>query len=1670
MKKKKLPILACIIAALCMLAAFACSNQNKDNGADTTPPVITVAGVPTTCKVGDVVTLPAATATDDKDGDVTASIKVTVSLLKADGSVQRDLVYEKPGNVSQSFTVTSNTQLNYRITYSVKDAAGNKGESVHSLVATADNEKPTLKIEAADAAGYTIAGKAGADITLPAAVAIDQPGDVDISNRVQARMYEVIGGEPSSTLFASYADFTAEKKVRIPMGNYQIVYSVSDIAGNAADKTYTIPVAVGSPEITNLAADPANFVLNNQEGMSWVNEYGEIAFGNTSAKPTLSQTVGITENVAKIYDQYVAISFNADVPGPNGQMFYSFSARGSKDRNTVPNAETCTWPSYLFLRFSGMGIESRSSRTVDKPMKEVKGYKTALIDGKDHTVYAQWRSEGDSATAANARIRIYGWIDKTPAGGTDTADFIFEVVAAETDGEGTLATDTFVEMWNETGAGWFGMDSYGQSTPYGDDHMRIKSFVIYDADETEFALDISAPVIDAAFDTAPVYALNEEIVIPTASVEDEDEDFNPVEALKYIIVKPDGTKADVTDTQTFTPTEKGIHKLLIEAKDTTGNYGYKAFAFRVAQRDTEKPVVTVDKSALTVAVGSGVTLPDATASDNVDGDISARIEVEIIGTEHLTGLKPGDVYSPMTAGAQKAIYRVSDEFGNVAEEIVPITVNGNGKTGNLLGEGEVIASANSGRGLASEEYVYDQKVSMILNIEKLGSIIQFNTRGPVQNQDWPKGLVIRFTGTGIDVSSYAHDGNIYGTTSWALQKYMVGCDVLFEYQNKNVVIDGEEYIRTQIWLQGEALAFTANGGRGGVTGLEQELGDTALYRKVSAFTGNEVENIYSSPIWFMAYDSSAVIKEVRIDGTSCDKPADPVVPDGFENPVTQDAFAVVTQGTENGTLTMSGKDYTFRAATGVNENYVAVNYTYSCAGSTDKYYGFGIQVLGEASSPWAAGILVYISSDGVTLRQGGITGTVLATLTPLYPQENEERTLVYKLTYVPGTQAGLMSAVTLEIWEGPANGELVKIGGTVEKDVSYNADSKAFTIPASICANKAAFTHDCTMLYNWEHVNGNGTRTTTITVSVEKYDESPDAHEHTFDTSAWQKDDTGHWHAATCGHNVKGDFAAHDYKTVDGQQKCSVCDYIGHEHTFDTSAWQKDDTGHWYAATCEHTTEKGSFAEHAYNADWKCTVCEYQHLHNVDETRYVNDAGGHWYPATCGHISISAHTFVEDGGVKKCSVCNFEPYQSTSISDYTQKLLQHVGEEYYSVTFKRSNMTSYFFGLNVLGKVNTAWKGGVMLRVSSDNTSLRYIDINGDGASNITADGAGTIYFNRGESDTWTFVYSIRHNVDNVQLQIWVYNPKAAEISLRKFGGPISDEFNSAHPDMVTYDADSNTYTFNHALFASPADYASDCTVMCNSHLNPENAFIFDAAYLELTTQAVVEKIDAIGTVEYTAASQTKIAAARAAYNALLSDLRGGVTNFDTLTAAEAAFKTLSDEKTEAVVNVMKALTSASDDAAKNAALGKYDELLDLDKVTVNAEFWNYILTLTDKTEYIAAYDFLWNSVYLDTTHTSETVQGMIRQNEALMASFMKVFYNVELMNKIDAIPTDEITAENAEAYKTALDAAVKAYGEFKTNAGYTDEVAQEKCFNYAALTAAQEKYAAYEQSITPAA
>ena len=136
------------------------------------------------------------------------------------------------------------------------------------------------------------------------------------------------------------------------------------------------------------------------------------------------------------------------------------------------------------------------------------------------------------------------------------------------------------------------------------------------------------------------------------------------------------------------------------------------------------------------------------------------------------------------------------------------------------------------------------------------------------------------------------------------------------------------------------------------------------------------------------------------------------------------------------------------------------------------------------------------------------------------------------------------------------------------------------------------------------------------------------AHEHEFSDS-WSKDETHHWYAATCEHTTEvSGKAAHIFgnwtttkaatEEAEGtkERSCTVCGYtateaiakLAHTHKF-AKDWTKDETHHWYAATCEHTTEVSDKAEHSFGeyvsnndatteADGtktrECSVCGYK--------------------------------------------------------------------------------------------------------------------------------------------------------------------------------------------------------------------------------------------------------------------------------------------------------------------------------------------------------------------------------------------------------------------------------------------------------------------------------------------
>ena len=179
--------------------------------------------------------------------------------------------------------------------------------------------------------------------------------------------------------------------------------------------------------------------------------------------------------------------------------------------------------------------------------------------------------------------------------------------------------------------------------------------------------------------------------------------------------------------------------------------------------------------------------------------------------------------------------------------------------------------------------------------------------------------------------------------------------------------------------------------------------------------------------------------------------------------------------------------------------------------------------------------------------------------------------------------------------------------------------------------------------------------------------EEPQEHEHTY-APGWTSDETGHWHAATCEHtSEKGSFAAHTDADKDG--KCDVCGYVieePHEHTYSDKFTAKDETGHWRLPTCDDTTDGIDFAAHVdADKDGKCDVCGYQmeavppaHEHTYAQ-EWTTSNTQHWHAATCEHTNEkgSLGDHVDENNDDECDVCGFEMYESvTTYADFAAGL------------------------------------------------------------------------------------------------------------------------------------------------------------------------------------------------------------------------------------------------------------------------------------------------------------------------------------------------------------------------------------------------------------------------------
>lgn len=135
---------------------------------------------------------------------------------------------------------------------------------------------------------------------------------------------------------------------------------------------------------------------------------------------------------------------------------------------------------------------------------------------------------------------------------------------------------------------------------------------------------------------------------------------------------------------------------------------------------------------------------------------------------------------------------------------------------------------------------------------------------------------------------------------------------------------------------------------------------------------------------------------------------------------------------------------------------------------------------------------------------------------------------------------------------------------------------------------------------------------------------------------------------AACG-GKGGDTSATPGSSAAGKPTSSKVSSAKHEHTYGDT-WEKNETQHWHPATCEHSTQKGSAANHTYGAETvikaatcetagqgkkSCTVCGY-------ESTYDIPALGHNY--TGDEVIAESTDDISKTSKAKCSVCQKEIY------------------------------------------------------------------------------------------------------------------------------------------------------------------------------------------------------------------------------------------------------------------------------------------------------------------------------------------------------------------------------------------------------------------------------------------
>ena len=634
---------------------------------DQSKPVLTLTG-------GDKQTVPANqpyvdpgfAATDAVDGDLTKQVTVT-------GIVD----VTKPGT--------------YDLTYTITDAAGNTTTLIRT-VTVVDDAKPIITL------------KGTSPLTVPANVAYTDSG---------ATASDAVDGDLTAQIITVNAVDTTKP------GTYTVTYNVTDKAGNAAKEvTRTVIVTDQSKPVLTLNGGDKQTVPANQPyvdpgftatdavdgdltkqvtvtGTVDVTKPGTYdltytitdAAGNTT---TLIRTVTVVDDAKPIITlkgtSPLTVPANADYTDAGATASDAVDGDLTAQIITV-NAVDTTKPGTYTVTYNVTDKAGNAATEVTRTVIVTDQSKPVLTltDGVKQTVPANqpYVDPGFAATDAvdgdlTKQVTVTGTVDVTKPG---TYDLTYTITDAAGNTTTLIRTVTVVD------------DAKPIITLKGTSPITIPANAVYtDAGATASDAvdgDLTAQIItvNAVDTTKPgTYTVTYNVtdkagnaaveVTRTVVVTDQSKpvlsltggDKQTVPANQPYVdpgfaatdaVDGDLTK-QVTVTGTVDVTKPGTYDLTYTITDAAGNTATLIRTVTVV--DDAKPIITLKgTSPITVPANATYTDAGATASDVVDGDLTAQI----VTTQNVDTTKPG---------AYTVTYNVTDKAGNAAVEVTRTVV------------------------------------------------------------------------------------------------------------------------------------------------------------------------------------------------------------------------------------------------------------------------------------------------------------------------------------------------------------------------------------------------------------------------------------------------------------------------------------------------------------------------------------------------------------------------------------------------------------------------------------------------------------------------------------------------------------------------------------------------------------------------------------------------------------------------------------------------------------------------------------------------------------------------------------------------------------------------------------------------------------------------------------